>query len=49
MVGPQQRRALATFRVAARVPERVRVSRGRGGVRAAAARVHDRRAYAAAW
>ena len=49
MVGPQQRRALATFRVAARVPERVRVSRGRGGVRAAAARVHDSRAYAARW
>ena len=30
-------------------PSRVRASRGRGGVRAAAARVHDRRAYAAAW
>ena len=49
MVGPQQRRALATFRVAARVPGRVRVGRGRGGVRAAAARVHDSRAYAAGW
>ena len=49
VVGPQQRRALATFRVAARVPGRVRASRGRRGVRAAAARVHDRRAYAAGW
>jgi hypothetical protein len=46
VVGPQQRRALATIRVAARVPGRVRASRGRRGVRAAAARVHDSRAYA---